>query len=106
MRIRTLDQDITGNQLEMFWGGNGDVYVTIYENDPSVEARDNHMGRPVTVRIGMGGSGIHLPGDMGSLFAQLATEFEKYGECKFESDAHMKEFQEHCKKMKEQEGES
>lgn len=54
MRVRTVDQDFNGNQLELFWGGNGDVYVTIYENESSEEARDNQIGRPVTVRVGMG----------------------------------------------------
>lgn len=54
MRVRTVDQDFNGNQLELFWGGNGDVYVTIYENESSEEARDNPIGRPVTVRVGMG----------------------------------------------------
>lgn len=33
MRVRTVDQDFNGNQLELFWSGNGDVYVTIYENE-------------------------------------------------------------------------
>ena len=51
MRIRTVDQDLTGNQLELSWGGNGDIYVTIYENEPSDDARLNQIGRPVTVRI-------------------------------------------------------
>lgn len=103
MRIRTLDQDFNGNQLEIFWGGNGDVYVTIYENEPTTEARDNIMGRPVTVRVGMGGSGMHLPGEIGALMANLATEFEKYKDSKFERDAYMKEFIERCKKLKNNE---
>ena len=87
MRIRTLDQDFNGNQLELFWGGNGDVYVTIYENESSTEARDNPMGRPVTVRVGMCGSGARIPSKIKNLFSELATEFEKYKDCKFESDA-------------------
>ena len=43
MRVRTVDQDFNGNQLELFWGGNGDVYVTRYENESSEEARDNQI---------------------------------------------------------------
>jgi hypothetical protein len=104
MRIRTLDQDFNGNQLEVQWGGNGDVYFTIYENEASTEARDNPMGRPVTVRVGMCGSGMHLPGNIGNLIAELAREFEKYKDSKFENDAYMKEFREECKKLKEEQG--
>ena len=92
MRIRTLDQDFNGNQLEVFWGGNGDVYVTIYENVNSEKARDNYIGKPVTVRVGMCGSGMRLPVKIGNLLSELATEFEKYKDCKFECDAHEKNF--------------
>ena len=86
MKIRTLDQDFNNNQLEISWGGNGDVYVTIYVNE------DEFRNYPVIVRVGMGGSGMHLPGNIGKLFAELATEFEKYKDSKFESDAYLKEF--------------
>ena len=89
-----------GNQLELFWGGNGDVYVTIYENESSEEARDNPIGRPVTVRIGMGGSGHRIPVKIANLFAKLATEFEKYKDCEFECDAHEKNFNEQFEEFK------
>jgi hypothetical protein len=101
MRVRTVDQDFNGNQLELFWGGNGDVYVTIYENESSNEARDNPIGRPVTVRVGMGGSGQRIPVNIANLFAKLATEFEKYKDCKFESDAEMLEFNKKFDEYKE-----
>jgi hypothetical protein len=100
MRVRTVDQDFNGNQLELFWGGNGDVYVTIYENESSEEARDNPIGRPVTVRVGMCGSGMRLPVKISNLLSELATEFEKYKDCKFESDAHKKNFNEQFEEFK------
>ena len=90
MRIKTLDCDFDNNQLEMFWSGNGDVYVSIY--------RDGEP--PATVRIGMGGSGMHLPGEMGNLFARLATEFEKYKDFENERDAYMADFEKRMKKLK------
>ena len=84
---RTLDQYFSGNQLEMYWGGNGDVYVTVYENGPSEDARTKQMGTPHTVRVGMCGSGMRIPRRMRTLLSELATEFEKWRECSFESDA-------------------
>jgi hypothetical protein len=83
MKIRTLDCDLNHNELGVFWGGNGDVYVTIYREDDA----------PVSVRVGMGGSGMHLPGEIGTLLANLATEFEKYNEFENECDAYMYESQ-------------
>ena len=100
MRVRTVDQDFNGNQLELFWGGNGDVYVTIYENESSEEARDNPIGRPVTVRVGMG-SGQRIPVNIANLFVKIATKFEKYKHCKYESDAEMLEFNKKFDEYKE-----
>ena len=70
------------------------------ENKSSTEARDNLIGKPVTVRVGMCGSGMHLPGNIGKLIVELAREFEKYEDSKFEQDAYMKEFIAECEQRK------
>lgn len=87
MRIRTLDQDVSSNQLEVVRGGDGDVYFNIYENNPDSEGKKKHCGLPVSVRVGMAGSGMRLPGNMARIIGELADEFDKYKDCTFESDA-------------------
>lgn len=87
MRIRTLDQDVSSNQLEIMWGGDGDVYFNIYENKTDSEGKKKHCGLPVSVRVGMSGSGMSLPGKLNKIIGALANEFEKYKDCTFESDA-------------------
>ena len=87
MRIRTLDQDVSSNQLEVVRGGDGDVYFTIYQNSANSEGMERHCGESVSVRVGMAGSGMHLPGNMSRIIGELADEFDKYKDCTFESDA-------------------
>ena len=87
MRIRTLDQDVSSNQLEVVRGEDGDVYFTIYQNSANSEGMERHCGASVSVRVGMAGSGMHLPGNMARIIGGLADEFEKYKDCTFESDA-------------------
>lgn len=101
MRIRTLDQDLNANQLQVMWGGNGDVYVTIFVNN-SGEARDKYCGIPISVRVGMGGSGMRLPRKIGDLLGELATEFEKYNDNLFESDAEEVDFKKRCEELRKQ----
>jgi len=87
MRIRTLDQDLNSNQLEITRGSDGDVYVTIYKNSAESKGQTEYCGEPFTVRVGMAGSGMHLPGNLSRIFGELADEFEEYKDCTFESDA-------------------
>ena len=47
------------------------------------------------------GSGQRIPVNIANLFAKLATEFEKYKDCKFESDAEMLEFNKKFDEYKE-----
>lgn len=95
MRIRTLDQDLNSHQLDVSWGGNGDVYVTIYQNGEHHSAMDEYRGLPVSVRIGMAGSGQHIPARIGRLLAELANAFSDYEDCKFESDGSRRDFYDH-----------
>lgn len=91
MRIRTLDQDLNSHQLEVVKANNGDVYVTIYQNDEHHSAKDEYRGVPISVRVGMAGSGHSMPPKIMNLFAQLAFEFAKYEDCKFGSDGERKD---------------
>lgn len=92
MTITTLDRDFNLNHLEVYRGGNGDVYITVYEQED-----ENSLRKPHTVRIGMGGSGSRIPGDVMHSFSELAKSFEKYQDCKDEFEAEKK----HIKEMKE-----
>ena len=40
----------------------------------------------------MAGSGQRIPSELKNLFAQISNVFEKYKDCKFESDAEKIEF--------------
>lgn len=82
MKIRTLDWDWEEETLEVFTGGNGDVYVQI---------NDNKTKRQMTVRIGGCGSGQDLPSNIRKLLFALAAEFKKYEDCKNEKEAARKE---------------
>lgn len=71
MVIRDLNGQ--GNTLSVFRQNDGDIMVSI-----------NHIG----VRVGSVGSGHSVPPKIFSLLSQLATEFEKYKDCRNEKDAY------------------
>lgn len=85
MTITTLDRDINNNHLEVYQGGNGDIYVTIYEQENKDSLRTPH-----TVRIGMCGSGSRIPGDIMLAFANLVDVFKQYSDCENEFEAERK----------------
>lgn len=97
-----MDQDLNSHQLEVTWGGNGDVYVTIYQNDEHHSARDEYRGMLISVRVGMAGSGHQVPPSIKNLFAQLATEFYKYKECKFETEGQARDIEQFYNQYKQQ----
>lgn len=80
MRIRDLNRN--GNELFVFADEQGDVYVTINHNDKIY--RDSDM---FTVRVGGCGSGHEVPSKIRNLLLQLAAEFEKYQNCRYENQA-------------------
>ena len=52
--------------------------------------RENHL---LGVRVGGSGSGHDIPRRIWSLLNELATEFEKFEDCKNEHDAYYKEME-------------
>lgn len=81
MVIRDLNRQ--GNTLSVFRQNDGDIMVSI-----------NHSGKThkesyvFGVRVGGVGSGHSVPPKIFSLLSQLATEFEKYKDCRNEEDAY------------------
>lgn len=86
MRIRTLNQDLNCNSLEVIRGNDGDIYVTVWEQ----KDKDSPV-KPHTVRVGSAGSGHQLPSGVMTALSGLASVFEKYRDCPTEADALMKE---------------
>ena len=80
MRIRDLNDPT--NELSVFADEQGDVFVNIAHNTPSYKDY-----RFYSVRIGGCGSGHQVPSKIRSLLLQLAAEFEKYKDCKYENEA-------------------
>jgi hypothetical protein len=91
MKIRTLDWDLGEETLEMYLGGNGDLYVTI---------EDAAKNKKMTVRVGGCGSGAEMPSRVYRLFWELAREFKKYEDCEFDKDAALKEMMDNVKPNK------
>ena len=92
MTISNLDRDINYNHIVVYRGGNGDIYVTIYEQE-----NEDALRTPHTVRIGMCGSGSRIPGDIMVAFSNLVDVFEKYSDCENEFDAEKKYIREKFK---------
>ena len=67
-RLKTGDIDINHSELSVYWGGNGDLYVTIYDETGIHGVRLCTSGGPAReqgIRIAM---------------AQVAREFDKLDE--------------------------
>ena len=71
MVIRTLERD--GNCLNVFADEQGDIYVSTNFNS--------------CVRIGGPGSGHTIPMKIRRLLMELAEEFEKYKDVRYEDEA-------------------
>ncbi len=80
MEIRSLDTQ--ENKLSVFRQPDGDIQVTIRHDTGNY--KDSCV---LGVRIGGPGSGHSVPPDIMQLLHQLATAFEKYNECRTESEA-------------------
>ena len=64
-RLKTADADISNAELSVYWGGNGDLYVTIYDETGTHGVRLCTSGGPdkeQPIRLAM---------------AKVAKEFEK-----------------------------
>ena len=83
MTIRDLNND--GNRLSIFADEQGDIYVTVLHDGETY--RESCV---YGVRIGGPCSGHSIPPKIKQLLYQLAEEFEKYKDCKFEVDAFRK----------------
>ena len=83
MEIRDLNRN--GNSLSIFADDQGDVYVTI-SRDAEIQSIGS-VELSGTVRIGGCGSGHEVPPKIRSLLLQVAEEFEKYKDCKYENEA-------------------
>jgi hypothetical protein len=81
MVIRDLDGE--GNSLTVFRQNDGDIIVSIRHDGKSY--KDTMI---LGVRVGSVGSGHSIPPKIFSLLDQLATEFEKYKDCRNENDAY------------------
>lgn len=86
MTIRSLNDD--RDRLSIFRQPDGDIQVTIIHDGETL--RENHL---LGVRVGGCGSGHDIPRRIWSLLNELATEFEKYEDCKNEHDAYYKEME-------------
>lgn len=81
MVIRDLDGH--GNTLSVFRQNDGDIMVSINHNGKTY--KESYV---FGVRVGSVGSGHSVPPKIFSLLGQLATEFEKYNDCRNEKDAY------------------
>lgn len=86
MQIRTLNQDLNSNSLEVYRGNDGDIYVTVWDQPDKKSKKTPH-----TVRIGSAGSGHQLPSGVTKALSELASIFEKYKDCETEADAQREE---------------
>lgn len=86
MKIRDLNNE--GTELNVFSDFQGDVYVSITNNKRSYDS---------CVRIGGCGSGHEVPPNIRKLLLDLAQEFDKYKNCRYEKEAFDKYMKEECK---------
>lgn len=86
MTIRSLNDN--RDRLSIFRQPDGDIQVTIIHDGETY--RENHL---LGVRVGGCGSGHDIPRRIWSLLNELATEFEKFEDCKNEHDAYYKEME-------------
>lgn len=76
MKIRDLNND--GTSLTVFADDQGDVYVTI---------TDDNVSSDHTVRIGGPGSGHEIPLRISQLLHELAGEFDRFKGVQYENQA-------------------